>query len=275
LIPHQQPRYWSLLGNQRGILFDLESIDGVNPVQSVRHWSFVRATQRTRIYYNASFYRQMSPLAADLLQVKAVLVDSAVGCDRKLVGGPAVPAAAEGRAVLCRLELEPPRAEVVGDWRVVGTGTRALGAVTAPAFDPESTVVLERSPGLPGTSGRATGTARYRSTGPQSAVVDVRSSGPALVLIRTSYDPNWRATVDGRPASVLAADWVDQAVAVPGGHHVVVLAYRDPWVGRGLLSSAVSIAAVGLAALWLAVARRRRGRPRRDAWSRPEAGTPT
>ena len=86
----------------------------------------------------------------------------------------------------------------------------------------------------------------------------MRSAGPAIVLIRTSYDPGWHATIDGRPATVLAGDDVDQAVAVPAGHHVISLGYDDPWVGWGVLGSVLVIVAVGGLALGLAVRSRRR-----------------
>ncbi len=250
LIPYQQPRYWPLLGNQRAVLFGLETIDGVNPVQTIRHWTFVRATQKRQIYYNASFYLHLSPVAADLLQANAATIDAATGCTRKLkVGGKARQEAREGEDVLCAREKTEPRASVVGSWRVVPSQARALEAVTAPEFDPGRSVILERDPGLGPPPARPTaGRATYRSTGPQSAVVEVVSGGPALVLVRTSYDPDWRATVDGRPVPVLAADYVVQGVAVPAGHHVIELSYDDPWVGRGLLASTVVVAFMGLAA---------------------------
>jgi hypothetical protein len=263
LIPYQQPRYWPLLGNQRAVLFGLDTADGVNPVQSVRHWSFVRATQRRQIYYNASFYLRMPPLAANLLGVNDATIDAATGCKKKKVGGPAQPVVTEGEDVLCRLDAVVPRATVIRSWRVVATQDDALDAVIAPGFDPDRTVVLERNPGIgrPG-KGSGRGRATYRDAGPQAAVVDVTATGPAVVLVRTSYDPFWRATVDGRPTPVLAADYVDLGVAVPGGHHVIELSYDDHWVGRGVLASAVVVAGMGMAAAGIPVAGRLRRRRR-------------
>jgi hypothetical protein len=69
----------------------------------------------------------------------------------------------------------------------------------------------------------------------------VDAPGPAVVLVRNLFDPNWHATVDGRPARVLPTDFVDQGVPVPPGHHTVVLTYDDPWVGYGAAGSALSI----------------------------------
>jgi uncharacterized membrane protein YfhO len=68
-----------------------------------------------------------------------------------------------------------------------------------------------------------------------------------MLLVRTAFDPNWRATVDGRPAPILPADSVVQAVQVPAGRHVVALAYDDPSVGHGLLGTGLVLALLLLA----------------------------
>ena len=72
--------------------------------------------------------------------------------------------------------------------------------------------------------------------------------------------PGWRATVDGRPSAVVPADYVDMAVAVPPGTHVIRLGFDDPFVGYGLLGSAISIGILLAAALVLHI--RARPRPR-------------
>ena len=97
---------------------------------------------------------------------------------------------------------------------------------------------------------------RYETTGTSSATLTVSTTASAMVLVRTPFDPGWRATVDGRPAPVLPADFLDQAVPVPPGRHTVVLAYRDPWIAVGLAGTAVAVAA--LVCLIAAAARRDR-----------------
>ncbi|HXJ66930.1 MAG TPA: hypothetical protein VNN79_24505, partial [Actinomycetota bacterium] len=257
LIPYQQELYWPFLGNQRGVLFELESPDGVNPVQSVRHWTFVRATQKGHIYYNASFSRQLSPLARDLLQVNGVTIARTIGCKPKLVGGEAEVVAVEGLAALCRPHGPVPRASLVGSWVVASSEADALKRVTADGFDPSTTVVLEHAIG-PSPSTPATGTVTEVSSGPQSAEFEVRSSGKAVLLVRQTFDEGWHATVDGNPAEVLAGDSVDQAVVVPAGHHVVRLGYDDPWIGRGFAGSALVVLGAAGTAAWLEARRRRR-----------------
>jgi hypothetical protein len=154
------------------------------------------------------------------------------------------PLAAEGPARLFEGVDAPPRASVVGAWRVVRGFDPALRAVTQGAFDPRASVILEEDPALAPGSGAAGTSSRadYRSLGTQSARVSVESSGSTLVLIRTPYAKGWHAKVDGRKAPVLPADFVVQAVPVGPGRHTILLTYEDPSIGYGLLASAVGVA---------------------------------
>lgn len=284
---HQEPACWPLLGLQQSMLFGLEEGQGYNPVQLRRYWTLARAVDPKPMRYNTTGFVRPPRVVLDLLQVGYAVARTG----RPPEGALPQPVAREGRFALYRFPHPPPRASLVPAWRVVGSPQEALAAVTAPGFDPSGAVVLERDPGLPappaalrppapgGPSGpgRPPGTASYRWQGPQEAVLEVRTPNPALVLVRNAFDPGWEATVDGRPAPVLAADFVLQAVPVPAGRHVVELRYRDPAVGAGLAGSAAALglllSAAGAASL-LARRRARAQAPRRVATAAPEPARP-
>jgi hypothetical protein len=146
-------------------------------------------------------------------------------------------------------------------WRVVATPQAALRAVVGRGFDPGRAVVMEGGPGAPG-SGPRRRTARpvdVRESGAQSATLKIHARLPVVVLIRIPFDSSWHATLDGRPVAVLHADYVDMAVTVPRGTHVVELAYDDQRIGFGLLGSGLSLG--GLVVVALVTRRRRRGPP--------------
>ena len=72
--------------------------------------------------------------------------------------------------------------------------------------------------------------------------MEVRARRPALLLVRNTFDLNWNATIDDRPAEVLQTDYALQGISVPRGRHTVRLLYRDPSIGRGVIGSVLSIA---------------------------------
>jgi uncharacterized membrane protein YfhO len=117
--------------------------------------------------------------------------------------------------------------------------------------------VLEEGPGVEPT-GETPGRATYRQRGPQAADVIVDAHSPALLIVRNVWDPGWRASIDGRPAPVLVADYLLQGIPVPPGRHTVELRYDDPWVGYGLLGSTLALAALAAAGFAL---RRRQVQP--------------
>jgi hypothetical protein len=248
-VPSQYrgPAYWPLMTLQRSILFGLRDAQGYNSDQLTRYWSFVRKVDPKRTWYQGSFFTNPPSVALDLFQVEWVVGPTSP--PPSLAG--ARPVIREGRWTLYRLPSVPP-VSVMTAWRLVGSAGEALEAVAAPGFDPDRGVVLERSPGLPRPA-TAPGTARasFRGRGTQGGLIELDSPAPAVVLVRTTYHRNWRATVDGRATRVLAADYVDLGIPVPAGRHTITLTYDDPWVGWGLLGSAVALACLVGAAFLL------------------------
>ena len=257
----QDPEHWPLLHNQRSVLFGLESVEGYNPVQLLRFWLFLRtALPEARIRYNRATVAHPDAAFLDLVQVRWVVGPA----DRPPLDG-LIRVVDDGGWALYRRPGAPPRASAVGAWTVAHGPARALQEVTGPGFEPGRRVVLEAAPDVKPDRRARAGTVRYEAVRPDSARIDVRSQGPALVLVRNAYHEKWRAWVDGRPAPVLAADYLFQAVPVPPGSHSIRLTYDDPWIGYGLAGSGAALAALLAPAVATAVQdRRRRRRERRD-----------
>ncbi len=47
-------------------------------------------------------------------------------------------------------------------------------------------------------------------------------NGGVVVFSEIWYGPDWKATIDGKPADYARADYVLRAMTVPGGEHTVV-----------------------------------------------------
>jgi hypothetical protein len=265
----QDPAKWGSLANQRGMLFQLEDVQGYTSVQLLRYWSFVRAVTSRQLNYNADVFPDPPPIALDLLQVNGLVVPAS---DPPPLQLPARPVVQDGDWVLERLEHPFARVSVIPTWRVVSSGDQALQAITAPGFNPGSTVVLERSPGFgpPAQPPSQAGSATYEPLGLQSARITVETPTPSIVLVRTPYDQNWHASVDGAPAPVLAADYVVQGIPVPRGNHTIMLSYADPSIGYGLAGTAAAIGVLLAAAIVLGLRARRAGSSSPPGDDRPE-----
>lgn len=230
----QKERDWPGLANERGSIFGVGDSLGYNPVQLPRYWSYVRATNRLSIFYNTSVIQLPSLEDVRLLGARYLLMPR--GMQAPLAGRVVQ---TEDGWQLYEVSGWQPRASVVPAWTVVESAQQALRAVLAPGFDPAVSVVIGSSPGIRSQLGTTRGSTSYREVTPEDVRIRVEANGPSLVLVRNNWDEGWSATVDGRPAPVLLADYFRQAVPVAAGRHEVRLTYSDPNVGRGLAASAV------------------------------------
>lgn len=273
-------RDWPALENERGTLFGIPDVLGYNPVQLPRYWSWIRAVNPLPIFYNASVLPEPTLEQMRLLGARFLIVPEGVPLPRDIAGRIVT---AEGGYRLYEIFGWQPRASVVGDWRVVPDPAEALRVVVDDGFDPSRLAVLERDPGIPPpapppgeAASRAPGTATYREAVPEDVRITVDANAPSIVVVRNNWDAGWSATVDGRPAPVLRADYFRQGVPVPPGRHRLRLVYRDPLIARGLVASGIVWSMIVVAFLAaLAVERRARRRaPHRgeDAGAAPRRG---
>jgi hypothetical protein len=77
-----------------------------------------------------------------------------------------------------------------------------------------------------------------------------RAEGAAFFVAAMTYDPDWRASVDGRrlPAYPTAAGQL--GVSLPAGEHRLVLRYREPLAGIGVALSLLALAGGAAALVW-------------------------
>ena len=269
-LKFQAPEYWPAYENGRSILFGIEEIQGYLPMQIDRYWRLVRRANPKPIFYNEAAFQMLRPELLRLFGVEWVI-------ERTSATPPedAVPVVAEGRFTLYQLLDAEPRASIVFSWRRL-TADDALAAVLQPGFDPAVESVVETDPiegGQPiAPDPVATGTASYSETAPEHVLIQITGTSPGLLLVRNAYDRNWHASIDGKPAPLLVADYLMQGVAVPAGAHVVEITYRDGAIGSGGAISAVAwgflLGAIGLLAI-----RQRRSRLRsRQGEPPPAAG---
>ncbi|MFI5269355.1 MAG: YfhO family protein, partial [Chloroflexota bacterium] len=152
-------------------------------------------------------------------------------------------------------EVPNPRPFVYAATEVVAaTDPRQAAALLSRA--PLGPVVVE---GCCPVAGSAQASVTRRTAGELDLAVVAQS--PATIVVQQSYQQGWEAEIDGRPAAILPANVLFQAITVPAGNHVVTLRYRPASVPIGAAMTATgALALVLLAVLPLALRRRARSR---------------
>jgi|GEM_PF-815664 len=146
----------------------------------------------------------------------------------------------------------------------------ALGLLRTVAFRADAQAAVECGAAPLPTSGAEplTGRVALAHETPEHLLVDVESSGDAVLVVNDAWQAGWTASLDGEPTRLLPANVAVRAVGVPQGRHRIELRYRAPGVLPGLILAAVTLLGLALTEGW----RRRRGPALTKA--RGEAGAP-
>jgi len=150
---------------------------------------------------------------------------------------------------ILRVPQPLPRVYAVSGVRVLD-GERAILLLAARAFDPRRELVLDA--GLPrAPDPQFIASCKIIDFRPDRVRVEAVLSQPGYVVLVDTFDPGWKATVDGRATPVLRANVAFRAVPVAAGRHEVMLLYRPASVFWGLgISLATLLSLACGAAFW-------------------------
>ena len=137
-------------------------------------------------------------------------------------------------------------------------------------FDPrlnDSVLRIDTAPPPAGKAAAASTAASVSIARDATNDISLTASLPrdGFVVLRDSFDPGWRAWVDGEPAPIARANALYRAVHVRAGNHVIRFVYRPRPLAAGLILSGLATVICAV----LVMPRRRRsatpGLPRRSA----------
>ncbi len=141
-----------------------------------------------------------------------------------------------------------PRAYVAGNSLFTTDSNETLDYLAWPEFDAINSVILAAPAGSsPKVNGGApAGDVEIVHRDPNSVTLRAQLTRPGYVVLLDRYDPNWLATVDGRPARVLRANQIFRAVYADIGTHEIRFEYHQRGFHLGLVISLVTIAALAV-----------------------------
>lgn len=170
---------------------------------------------------------RINPLAWELFAVRYVFTDW-----QELPAASQIIASGQdryGAVNLHRLDDPRPFAHLIYNAEVLDSDEFAYTLLRDANFNPRSTVILNRPPGieLPANPPDESGSADVTQFAPESFTVRVSTPENAILSLAHPDYPGWQAFIDGQPADILRAYGALSAVAVPTGEHEVRLAF-DP-----------------------------------------------
>jgi hypothetical protein len=158
-----------------------------------------------------------------------------------------------------------PRTYVAGNSLYSTNSAETLDYLAAPEFDALNTVILAAPAGsspvvgarhgvpvprqgvpLPAADSTPAGQVEIVHRDPNSVTLRAQLAHSAYVVLLDRYDPNWQATVDGRPAPMLRANQIFRAVYAPAGLHEIRFDYHQRGLRMGVILSLLTAATLAL-----------------------------
>lgn len=142
-----------------------------------------------------------------------------------------------------------PRTYVAANSLFSTSSAETLDHLASPDFDAKNTVILAAPAGssanVSGNTPAGEVTVTHRE--PNSVTLTAQLTRPGYVVLLDRYDPNWRATLDGRDVPVLRANQIFRAIYAETGSHEIQFKYHQKGLKAGLIVSfATFLCLVGL-----------------------------
>ena len=219
--------------------------------------SFSRAWQLTNTRYILApesfgvFWNEQDFLAQTPLRIVArfrIVPKPGITTVTRLEQLTAVPVA-DGNVALFEFTDALPRVKLYRHWQVNTNDSAVLKQMFSPAFNPQSSVIVDGS--LPSDSttentNLPAGTVEFVHYAPKDLVLKAEVAAPSVLLLNDHFDPDWKVLVDGNPAPLLRCNFLMRGVHLVAGTHQVEFKFQPP---VGLLYVSLTATASGLLAL--------------------------
>lgn len=132
-----------------------------------------------------------------------------------------------------------PRAKLYSQWQVGTNDQETLKQLASPEFNPQQSVIVAGD--TPPPSQGQPGNVEYASYAPKHIKLKAKSESPSILLLNDKYDPDWKVTVDGKPAPLLRANFIMRGVHVPAGEHTIDFRFEPKVTGLYVTLFAIGV----------------------------------
>ena len=137
-----------------------------------------------------------------------------------------------------------PRAFMVFEALVEPDPEKALTLIREAAFDPATTVLLEKGEPFAGPVGSAH--IEIVNMTNNTLALTVQNDQPGYLVISDTDYPGWRVTVNGKQAEIMLANYAFRAVYLRAGRSTVLFEFQSMSVARGMVITLTTWLVIGL-----------------------------
>lgn len=207
--------------------YGIESINGYDPIHSLRYDRFIAAMERgePNILPPYGYERIIVPKSTDsplfnLLGVRYVLALNELTDPRfKKVQSEGQTKVYENTSVL-------PRAYLVSKVIYKQSEQEVINTLYDKSFNYRFDAVVEEPVDLLSTDLQPGESATITHYEQGKMTINVKTTQPRLLVIGNMYNPNWKATIDGKPVPIIRANYLFMVVLIKTGVNTVTVVYK-------------------------------------------------
>ncbi len=207
------------------IMYNLQSIDGYDPLYLKRYAELIAALERGRpdIAPPFGFNRIITPhnyssKIIDLLGVKYILSLSDISSSSL------VKIFQEGQTKVYKNLNALPRSFFVNQVRLTKNKNETIEEMFRKDFDPLETAIVENFQSVLSIPflGWNRGKAEITNYSENEIIIRTENKGEGFLVLVDSYYPTWHAFIDGKETKIFLTDYNFRGIIVPEGKHQVV-----------------------------------------------------
>lgn len=207
--------------------YGIESINGYDPIHSLRYDTFIAAMERgePNIIPPYGYERIIVPKSTDsplfnLLGVRYVLSFNNLS-DKRFKN-----VLSEGQTNVYENTSVIPRAYLVSKVIYKQTEQEIINTLYDKAFNYRFDAVVEEPVDLLSTDLQPGESATITHYEQGKMTINVKTTQPRLLVIGNMYNPNWKATVDGKPVPIIRVNYLFMGVKIIDSEQVVVFYFK-------------------------------------------------
>ncbi len=207
--------------------YGIESVNGYDPIHSLRYDQFISAMERGEPNINPPYgYERIivpkninSPLF-NLLGVRYIVSFNEL-MDKRFKK-----VLTEGQTNVYENQSMLPRAYLVSNAIYKQTDQEIINTLYSKTFNFQFDAVVETSIDILNTELQVGESATITRYEPEKMTISVKTTQPRLLVIGNMYNPNWKATIDGKLATLIRTNYLFIGVVVPVGIRKVTVTYK-------------------------------------------------
>jgi hypothetical protein len=127
-----------------------------------------------------------------------------------------------------------PRAALYYQWQSLATGPEALSLLLSPSFNPERSVLITGNlppPAPTAIKDKNWAAVEILNYEPKKIRLRAAPTAVSILLLNDRYDPNWQATIDGKPAPIVVCNYLMRGVHLVPGSHLIEFTFQPSRAG--------------------------------------------